>query len=274
MALADQAMNAALGLSMAKLKGPTGQAVNIAQSLVRRAINTRGNGPFQPKTAPGSRDPLSAGRARSDPLLSFNWYCDLPTIDGVSLGWEFVEEATLPLVEFEPTTAYRAGKMYSYAGHYSVGTLSLKLYEDSSASASYYMDAWRRRILNLDSGLYNVPRDYKQTIKFTILDVTKLTVMFLEYTGCWPTRSDPLQMTSGTSDRIVHSVELSVDEMRLKFGKFEPGQVPSLIDNIGSDYPPRLSNLPSKFPGNFVDLAINGINSAGNAALSAIKSVL
>lgn len=261
MALVDQAINAAIGLGSAKLKGASGQAFDVAQRLIRRHLNLGGNGEFKPVGKPGARDPLSAGRARLDPLMSYNWYCDLPPIDGTELTWEFVEEATLPFVEFEPVSNYRAGKMYHYANHHSIGSLSLKLYEDSQGSAAKYLEKWRRRIIDLESGLYNHPKDYKQNISVTVMDVAKLTVMFFEYTGCWPMRSDPYAMSSGSSERIVHSVELSVDEMRVKFGKFDTNQIPSVIDTIGADFPPQFSSLPSKFPGNFVDLAIGGVRS-------------
>lgn len=268
MPILDRAVDAAIGLGMAKLSGG-------ANSLAHTALNLAKRAGILPSFL-DTRNPLTAGRARTDPLMSYNWYCDLPTIDGTSLGWEFVEEATLPLVEFEPMSNYRAGKMYHYAGHYSIGTLNLKLYEDSRGSAVNYLDAWQRRIINLESGLYNVPRDYKQTVKFTILDVAKLTVMFVEYTGCWPTRPDSISLNSGSSDRVILSVELSVDEMRLKFGKFEKNHVPSIIDIIGTDFPPKLSSLPMNFPGNFVDLTIGGLgaNNLSNSVLNAARGML
>jgi hypothetical protein len=183
----------------------------------------------------------------------------MPDIDDVSLSWEFVEEATLPFVEFEPISNYRAGKMYHYANHYSLGSLGLKIYEDSRGKATQYLEAWRRKIIDLDSGLYNHPNDYKKTIKITIMDVAKMTVMFYEYIGCWPTRTDAYNMTSGSSERIVASVEMSVDEMRVKFGKFDSNAIPSIIDTVGVDFPPKFNLLPSKFPGNFVDMAIGEV---------------
>lgn len=277
MPFVDQAVNAAIGLGMAKLHGTTGNVVNLAATLARRINLLSGNTPFTPKGVPGARDPLSAGRARSDPLMNYNWYCDLPTIDGVTLGWEFVEEATLPLVEFEPMSNYRAGKMYHYPGHYSIGTLNLKLYEDSHGSATTFVDAWQRKIINLESGLYNTPygpNGFKKKISFTLLDVAKLTVMFVEYTGCWPSRPDSISLGSASSDRVVLSVEFSVDEMRLKFGKFDSAQIPSVIDTIGADFPPKLSSLPIKFPGNFVDVSIGSLNSAANSAINTAKSAI
>jgi hypothetical protein len=260
MALLDQAREAAFGLAKQKLsRGVGGDILNRVEPIVRRVINFGGNTGFVPRSAPGDRDPLSAARARLDPLLSFNWYCDLPLIDGTELSWEFVEEATLPFIEFEQTSIYRAGKQYHYPHHYNIGTLSLKLYEDSQGIATRYLDAWRRKIVDPDSGLFYLPKDYKKTITVTILDQAKATAMFLEYTGCWPMRSDAYQMTSGSAERIAPSVEFSVDEIRCKFGKFAPGQIPSIVNNVGVDFPPRVSSLLKDFPGNFVDLSFGGM---------------
>jgi hypothetical protein len=260
MSLFDQAKEAAFGLAKEKLtRGVSGTVFNSADAFLRRAVNLSGNYGFNIRSTPGERDPLEAGRARPDPLMSFNWYCDLPVLDGIRLGWEFVEEATLPFVEFEQVGNYRAGKMYHYPGHHSIGTLSLKLYEDSQGSAARYLDRWRRKMIDLDSGLYYHPQEFKQTIKITVLDVTKITVMFVEYTGCWPMRSDTYALNSGSSDRIAPTVEFSVDEMRVKFGKFTQDQIPSIIDTVGADWPPQFTTLPVLFPGNFVDISISDL---------------
>jgi hypothetical protein len=270
MALFDQAVNAAIGLSSAKLSGRVGLAANVVENLIRRVTTLQGNSTFQPRGKPGIRDPLAAGRARSDPLMSTNWFCDLQPIDDARLGWEFVEEATLPFIEFEQVSNYRAGKMYHYAHQHSLGTLQLKLYEDSSGSATRYLDRWRRRIADPSSGLYNHARDYKQIVKFTILDVAKQTVMFVEYSGCWPTRPDPIQLNSGSADRIVCGVELSVDEMTVKFGKFDSGMVPSIIDHVGVDFPAILSKLPSQFPDRFANVSLSSLGGLAGSVRSII----
>lgn len=279
MSLFDQAREAAFGLAKAKLSsGVGGDILNRVEPLLRRAATVGGNSSFTPKGVPGARDPLSAGRARLDPLMSYNWYCDLPVIDGVKLSWENVEEATLPSIELDAVSNYRAGKMWHYPHHHSIGTLSLKLYEDSKGSSSLYVDKWRRNILDYDSGLYHLPKDYKKTIMVTVLDVANVSVMFFEYTGCWPMRSDPITMNSGSSDRIVPQIEFSVDEMRVKFGKFDSSKIPSIINNVGVDFPPQISKLPDLFPNNFVNIAFGAagdiLNGVSNSLQSKITDII
>jgi hypothetical protein len=253
MALIDQAQYALIGLAKQRIPGVGGRAVDLAEVLYRRSLNGLGT--------PGSRaqvntdkDPLAAMRNRSDPLMNFNWWADMPVLDSqFRLGWEFVEEATLPFIEFEQISNYRAGKNYHYAHHFSLGSLNLKFYEDSRGTATDYLTRWQSLIHNKESGLYYFPSDYKKTITVWVLDVAKLTVMCLDYTGCWPQRLETLQFGSASSERVVSGAEFSVDEVNLKVFKFSPSEIPSVVQAVGKDYPPRLSALPDVFPSRFVN---------------------
>lgn len=201
-------------------------------SILYRALGyPQGDATFTPTGARG-KDVLSAMRGRGDPLLSFNWYCELPILaNNVSLGWEFVEEATTPFIEFEQQSNYRAGKMYHYPGHYSIGTMSLKLFENSRGNATNYIATWQSQMLDSLSGTYATPSEYKRPVKITIFDVAKLTAMFLTYEKCWPMRADAFNLQSASSDRVIQTMELSVDDLTIQFGKYDAASIPSIIDN-------------------------------------------
>lgn len=202
-------------------------------SILTRVLGYKSSDPsaWAPSGTSG-RDVLTSMRGRGDPLLNFNWYCELPVLDNnVSLGWEFVEEVTTPFVEFEQISNYRAGKMYHYPGHYSVATLSLKLFENSRGVSTQYINAWQSLILSPMTGTYNNPADYKKPIKITVFDVAKLTAMFLTYEKCWPMRTDAYSLQSNTSDRINPTLELSADDVFLEVATYEAGAIPSIIDN-------------------------------------------
>lgn len=246
MSLQDQALSALKQVAMSSLPTQARQAINIGSRIADR---------FSPKFAGSSGNSsgaLNAIKSRPDPLMSFNWRCDLPTIDNsVKLGWEYVEEATLPFVEFEKTSNYKAGKMSHYPHHYSLSTLSLKLYEDSKGKSVQYLNDWKKLIIDGKTGLYNVPKVYKKPIKITIYNSSLSTVMFLTYIGCWIERHDTYAM-SGESQRINPSVEFSVDDIEVSFGTFDPLKIPSIIDKIGSEFPLRITDLPNLFPNNFI----------------------
>lgn len=177
--------------------------------------------------------------------MNFNWWADLPNLDGnqVKIGWEFVEEVTLPFIEFEQVSNYRAGKQYHFAHHYNIGTLGLKFYEDSYGTSTQYLTHWQSIIQSQSSGLYRLPKDYKKTISIWVLDVSKLTVMCLVYTGCWPTRLDTMQLGSLNGDRVIVGAEFSVDEMHVDFIKVNPRNIPANVGTLGSQWPLRMETL-------------------------------
>lgn len=218
---------------------------------------------------PGARDVLGAARSRADPLMSFCWYCDLPVlIDGTQLGWQYVEECTLPFVDFEQQSYSRAGKKFHYAGAYSLGTLTLKCYEDINGSVTQYIQSWKNSILDDATGLFRNPSDYKKTINVTVIDVAKQTVMFFKYLGCWPMRPDSFNMNSGASDRITPSIEFSVDDVLITFGRYPDSAKPSIVNALtttGFQFPLGLGSLPIQLPSAFTNVATglvsNGLQS-------------
>ena len=254
MSLLDQGLYAAVGLAKQKLPARVSQAVDLGERLLRRAIAAPTS--RIPSLTPGLKSTLEAARARKDPLMNFNWWADMPILDGTQrLSWEYVEEGTLPFIEFEQQSNYRAGKNYHYAHHYALGTLSLKLYEDSDGISLQYISKWQSLIHNSDSGLYYFPDQYKKTISIWVLDVSKMTAMCLEYTGCWPMRVNAHQYSSASSERITTDVEFSVDELRCKFIKLDSQDIPSIVSQVGEDFPQNLTALPDLFPSQSVNFS-------------------
>jgi len=254
MALLDQAVSAAKGLAKQKLPPEASAAFNVGSSLKNRMLNGPGVA-TAPKFSPGLKDPLAAARARHDPLMNFNWWCDMPILNGsTSLDWSSVEEAILPFVGFDQIDNYRAGKNYHFPQHYSIGNLQLKFYEDSEGTVANYLNTWQGLIMNRRTGLFYFPKDFKKTITIWVLDVARITVMSFEYSGCWPLTLDTYNLGSSQSERVIAGTEFSVDELNIKVGKFESTDIPSLMSQIGSDFPPKLSALPDVFPSNYVNL--------------------
>lgn len=257
--LKNQAIGQVQSLAQQTLSSATSYLNSAASQLGGELFSgtARGIGmPASPPFAGGQKDPLSAARARPDPLMNFNWWADMPILNNSTvLDWQFVEEATLPFIEFEQISNYRAGKNYHFAHHYSLGSLSLKFYEDSFGTVASYLNTWQSMVLNAKTGLFYFPKDYKKTISIWVLDVAKQTVMCLDYTGCWPQRLETYNFGSAQSERIVGGCEFSVDELNVKFGKFESTSIPSSMSSIGIDFPPKISALPDIFPSNFVNLS-------------------
>jgi hypothetical protein len=255
MSLFDDARAAVVSMANTRLPAMSQQATDLGATFA--AARSQSSGIQASAIASrGQKDPLAAAKSRADPLMNFNWWCDMPVLNGsTALDWFHVEEATLPFITFEQISNYRAGKNYHFAQKYNVGNLQLKFYEDSNGSVAQYINSWQSMVLNAKTGLFYFPKDYKKTISIWILDVAKMTVMCLDYTGTWPLTPDQYQLGSSQSERVVAGCEFSVDEVNIKFGKFASTDIPSVMSTIGKDFPPKLNALPDVFPSNFVDLS-------------------
>lgn len=251
MALLEALQTAATGAAKAKVSGRSRDAVELAQNLYNRANMT--TGAFTNPAKPGKFNHLQAARGRPDPLLNVDWYCQLPTLQGVAetgttLGWEMVEEASLPILEFEPQSNYRAGKMYHYPGHQNLGSLTLKLYESVRGTSTLYLRNWQALIFDRESGLYNVPAAFKFPITVTLIDCSKLEVLVFEYTGCFPQSVEAYALASGAAAPVAPSVTFSVDDVLVKVIQLAAEDASSLANNIGKEFPSTLSSIPSVFP--------------------------
>lgn len=240
MSLLDTLKTASVGFGSSRLTGNSRNAAELLMNLYNRGQSKPGD--FQPKGNTGRVDPLQMAQGRSDPLLGIDWYCEMPFLSGASgepttLGWEMVEEATLPMFEFEPQSNYRAGKMYHYPAHQNLGNLTVKLYEDSEGHSSAYIKNWQSLIFDKKTGLYNPPSKHKLSIGFTLFDVGKLEVILITYSGCWPLNVDAFNLVGGSSDRIVPGVTFSVDDIDMSFAKLTPAQASSSLLNSGKEYP-------------------------------------
>lgn len=137
----------------------------------------------------GGVDPgnaLGGINARSDPMLSFCWYAQLPVItpgtsqqtanaastsilanlasstlsglssnlggavstsNAASLPWYYVEEASLTFRQFNTKSIFREGRDRHYPDKYSVDALRLAIYADSQNTAFTYLQAWNNAII-------------------------------------------------------------------------------------------------------------------------------
>lgn len=232
-----------------------GKLGRVADTVVNAILQNRNNlGTATQIGKKGPVDPMAAARARPDPLMNIDWFCQLPTLQGVStfpyqLSWDRVEEVTVPpMLQFEPQSNYRAGKMYHYPSHSSLGTMSLKLYEGANGETLGYFRNWQNLILDMETGLYNPPAMFKFPIVIVLYDVAKYEVAVLTYLGCWPQSVDSLNLSSGAAEKLTPTVEMSVDDVLLSFVKLSAEQAQSIAGTTGKEFPPRFSQVPSIFP--------------------------
>lgn len=188
---------------------------------------------------------LFGAMRRKDPLMNYSWFCNMPTIDGVNLPWYYVEEFVAPFRSFDVQSRFQQGKMYHYAGQQSLANITLKIYDDSTGKAGAYLEAWRGRVSTYD-GVYsypNGPGGYKKTIDVVVLDVSRFIQVYqLRYEGCWPVTTDPLNLGSGSSDRIIQGQEFSVDNFRMVVRDYNAASLANVIFSSLNNFPLNLIN--------------------------------
>lgn len=174
--------------------------------------------------APGNS--LDGILARSDPQMSYNWYAELPIVTPIGgqpkgLPWYFVEEATLAFRTFTPVSRFYQGRQQHIPSSYSVDSLSLAIYADTSNIALDYLTSWqgavmrnmRRTDADKAGGGFGRPKDYYKTIPIYLLSNDKKTLCVIEYTECWPETIQAYSLNSGSSERIVNHVTFSTGDV-------------------------------------------------------------
>lgn len=223
-------LSSSFGLSKgASLKGPSLPfGLNTGGGGITPAGFTTG-GDLASSSSPSDVNPgnsLAGAMARSDPMLSFCWYAILPDMapqggSPKTLPWYYVEEATPPFRTFDQRSIFREGRQRHYPSTYSVDSLRLAIYMDSSNVALNYLQAWNGALLApttsqtayRSGGAYGTPGQYKKTIKIYLLNVAKQQLAVLEYIECWPQTLDAYSLDSNTSSRIINHVTFSVGDV-------------------------------------------------------------
>jgi len=163
--------------------------------------------------------------ARSDPMQSISWYAQVPVITSaygtMGLPWYFIQEATVPFRQFDQVSIFREGRTKHYAGRYSLDSLRLSFYMDSSGLTMRYLRGWEAAILQptdrinvmTQGGGFMPPNQYKKDIYVFLLDPIRQAIACLQYIECWPTNLDQLQLESASSNQLVANVNFSVGDV-------------------------------------------------------------
>ena len=138
----------------------------------------------------------------------------------VQLPSEYVESITLPTLSYETDTIARAGIDYKFASKASVTDLTMQLYVDDTCKSLAYIQNWLHLVsgatdagLQMYTGFYRCPGEYKHDIQVDIHDVNDNTVYSCKLVGVFPTSMEVGDLSSDDGERIVITVTFSVDEI-------------------------------------------------------------
>lgn len=191
-------LGAATDLLTGNVGGAVSALVNAPQNIIQSALGGLAGaagvlsapGTVGQMSGTGGVDPgnaLGGAQARSDPMMSFCWYAQLPvispgtsqqtanaattsilanlastTLSGVlgsslggsipvasaaSLPWYYVEEASLTFRQFNAKSIFREGRDRHYPDKYSIDPLRLSIYADSQNLALTYLQSWQNAVM-------------------------------------------------------------------------------------------------------------------------------
>jgi hypothetical protein len=139
-------------------------------------------------------------------MQNWRWEADIP-----GLPTNYCEEFQLPLPDFDLISLMRNAKRYHYAGEQRLNSASASIYEDRKGTALAWFNDWRYKIKD-DNGIYFVAGEgYKKDITLRMYDDEGGIIKQARLEGCFPTRMSGYDFKSAASDRIIATVEFSVD---------------------------------------------------------------
>lgn len=153
--------------------------------------------------------------ARSEPQFSWKWTYGAETLP-FGLHYSFVESAS---IGFNGVTAgqpifVNAGFM-QMPGNHETEQLSITFYMDGAGSVLKWLESWKRRIKDFDTGLYNGQSEYKRDLQFHLQDTRGSVNSRLLYKGCFPLVTSALDLSYNESGHLVLSQPFSVDSMQV-----------------------------------------------------------
>lgn len=137
------------------------------------------------------------------------------------LGYEFVEEATLPFRQYSARNLWRAGKQIKVPDNmYTVPNMRLTVYGDADGLALQYLTAWHNApMMPLKPNDLNGPRwvapyaAVKRKITAVVLAPDLSKVGYFVYTGAWIESISELQMESAQGQALKYQVDIAVDDV-------------------------------------------------------------
>ncbi len=161
---------------------------------------------------------------RSDPQLSFTWACQDATLP-FGLPSDFLEAVDIPFNNVKiGETIYANGGYNNFPGSHSISGVSMSFYEDDKGTTMRWIDTWKRKIKDFDTGYYNLPGDgldnstgFKQQVSVELLNTRGERVYTVQLIGLWPEATSNYSLNYTDNGRIVVAQSFSIDDMKFKF---------------------------------------------------------
>lgn len=153
---------------------------------------------------------------RPDPLQSWRWVAKtVPFGDLFGVGPEYVESIEIPFNNVKSDGVFFGGGYNYFPGFHDVSAFNVTFYGDSEGRTLKYLMYWKQRVKSFDTGLYNLPFEYKRTWNVLLLDPAGETVIEVELSGCWPADTGQLSLNYEGSERLTFNQNFSIDNCKV-----------------------------------------------------------
>jgi len=155
-----------------------------------------------------------AGKRSGDrsPLLDFYWYCvELP----FDLDPSYVETVTLPVPSINMKPVFMGARFRQYPGFRELSAFDITLYEDVSLRSFRWVEDWRNRVMDPETGTYFLPGNYKRSMKFALTDgrTTDTPVLTATLIDVWPTTTSAIELTNSGGQPIKVRQNFAIDDV-------------------------------------------------------------
>ena len=165
--------------------------------------------------------------ARPDPQLAFKWVVKgsfpsgnvdasgkkIPTI-----GAQFIESIDVPFNNLEADSVFAGSGYNGFPVFHKLSAFSVNIYNDSDGRALSFIMMWKALIKSFDTGLYNLPKDYKATVTVVLLDTQNSPVIEIDLIGIWPADTSNFPLSQENS-MLTLTQNFSVDNQTIRFMK-------------------------------------------------------
>lgn len=133
--------------------------------------------------------------------------------DGCRKPDDFIETIDLPVSFFNSEQNLEMGSMVYSAGMQDVNGFSVTFYEYHDWRVLEWLNDWKARMYNPDTGFYGYAEGYWAEWTCGLLDLSRTSVLYdARLVNVFPTQTNPIQLT-GEGGRLMLSQEFGVTEV-------------------------------------------------------------
>ncbi len=134
------------------------------------------------------------------PIHDWKWVCtSLP----FGHDPDYCESVNIPLPNFNQKPLFGAGTFTFYPGFEEVTAFDCQFYEDVNMRTSAWLDMWRHKIRDPETGAFSLPPEYKWDLTFDLLDDRNTKIVSIVARNCWPTSIGPWDLNYTSTNGLL-----------------------------------------------------------------------